>query len=126
MATGVCKSRASVVVCWSEGRRQASVPTSSVGILWGLLPVLEPLLVCRLLRRGLCTVGAAEFLSRFEDRSRQAERPERYTRLGCVVLVAVYLQREWSFAEVDLPCIHHAIGVAAVGVSNRNCDATLR
>ena len=63
---------------------------------------------------------------RFEDRSRQGERPERYTRLGCVVAVTVYLQREWSFAEVDLPCIHHVIGVAAVGVSNRNCDATLR
>ena len=63
---------------------------------------------------------------RFEDRSRQGERPERYTRLGCVVAVTVYLQREWSFAEVDLPCIHHVIGVAGGSVSNRNCDATLR
>ena len=67
-----------------------------------------------------------DVLARFGDRSRQGERPERYTRLGCVLPVAVYLQWEWSVVEVDLPCIHHVIGVAAVGVSNRNCDATLR
>ena len=60
------------------------------------------------------------------DQSREGERTERYTSFDCVVAVAVYLQWEWSVVEVDLPCIHHVIGVAAVGVSNRNCDATLR